>query len=141
MSDQLPLAYVPNELLGRLVGFRLYSVEFVLDYVQFRFDGPSSEDSPVLSCDVMPMVEQGDRLVVDGELGYADAMRTLIPGVVRRTREETGIGLRIEFKDGAIVVNPTFDALVGPEIAILQGFEDGKWMCWRPGEESFENLA
>jgi hypothetical protein len=141
VSDRPPLAYIPNELLGRLVGFRLYSVQFVMDYVQFRFDGPSSEDMPILNCDVMPMVEQGDRSVVEGELGYADAVRKLIPGVVRRTREETGAGLRIEFDDGAIVVNPTFDALVGPEIALLQGFKDGKWMCWRPGEESFENLS
>jgi hypothetical protein len=140
VSDNPRLAYVQNELLGRLVGFRLYSVEFVMDYVQLRFDGPSA-DMPVLNCDVMPMVEQGDRSVIEGHLGYADALRNLIPRVVRRTREETGTGLRIEFDDGAIVINPTFDALVGPEIALLQGFEDGAWMCWRPGEESFENLS
>jgi hypothetical protein len=141
VCEKPSLAYVPNDLLGRLVGFRLYSVEFVMDYVQFRFDGPRSEDMPVLNCDVMPIVEQGDRRVVEEELGYADAVRSLIPGVVRRTREETGSGLRIEFNDGAIVLNPAFDALVGPEIAVLQGFEDGEWMCWRPGEESFEHLA
>src|SRR4051794_40045180 len=48
-----PAAYVPNELLGRLVGFRLHSVQFVMDYVQLRFDGPT-EDMPVLNCDVLP---------------------------------------------------------------------------------------
>ena len=32
--------YVPNGLLSRLLGDRMYSVEFVLDdYVQFKFDG------------------------------------------------------------------------------------------------------
>ena len=31
--------YVSNELLSRLIGFRLYSVQFVMDYVQLRFDG------------------------------------------------------------------------------------------------------
>lgn len=89
-------AYVPNELLGRLVGFRLFSVQFVLDYVQLRFDGGSSDDMPVLNCDVMPDVERGDEIR---------------------------------------------DALVGPEIALLQGFGDRSWMCWRPGEESLEDLA
>jgi hypothetical protein len=51
-----PAAYVPNSLLGRLVGFRLYSVQFVMDYVQLRFDGPSA-DMPVLNYDVWPVVE------------------------------------------------------------------------------------
>lgn len=46
-GDGMP--YVPNELLGRLVRCRLYSVQFVLDYVQLRFDG-STPDMPVLNC-------------------------------------------------------------------------------------------
>jgi hypothetical protein len=38
MSDRS--GYVPNELLSRLVGNRIYSVEFVLSgYVQLWFDG------------------------------------------------------------------------------------------------------
>ena len=73
--------------------------------------------------------------------GQLDNLRGLIPGTVRQTREETGVGLRIEFDGGAIVVRPSRDDLVGPEIALLQGFEDRHWMCWRPGEESFEDLA
>ena len=40
--------YAPNDLLSRLVGDRMYSVEFVLnDYVQFRFDGSAQGDRPV----------------------------------------------------------------------------------------------
>jgi hypothetical protein len=79
---------VPNVLLGRLVGFHLSSVQFVMDYVQLRFDGPT-EDMPVLTCDV----------------------------------------------------HPKADEVPGPEIALLNGFKDGHWMCWRPGEDSFEDLA
>jgi hypothetical protein len=89
----------------------------------------------------MPDVELETGTVVDGQVGYGDALRRLIPLVVRQTREETGTGLRIEFDDAAIVVHPARDDLVGPEIALLQGFEDGAWMCWRPGEESFEDLV
>ncbi len=111
-----------------------------MDYVQLRFDGPR-DDAPVLNCDVMPIVERGLDALHEGQLGYADALRGLIPGVVQNTREATGVGLRIEFHDGAIVVHPGRDDLSGPEIALLGGFTDGRWMCWRLGEESFEDLA
>jgi hypothetical protein len=140
MSSASSPAYVPNELLGRLVGFRLFSVQFVMDYLQLRFEGPS-KDMPVLNGDVMPAVERGSETIADGQIGYADALRGLIPEVVRHTREKTGVGLRIEFDVGAIVVHPAPHDLVGPEIALLQGFEDRRWMCWRLGEESFEDLA
>lgn len=138
-GDPTP-AYVPNELLGRLVGCRLFSVQFVMDYVQLRFDG-SAEDMPVLNCDVLPSVERGTTTLRTEDAGYADALRGLISSVVRQTYEATGVGLRIEFDVGAIALHPSRDELVGPEIALLQGFEDGTWMCWRPGEESFEDLA
>jgi hypothetical protein len=133
-------AYVPNALLGRLVGFRLYSVQFVMDYVQLRFDGPT-EDGPVLNCDVLPVVEARTGLIAPAQVGYADALRAFIPGRVVATVEETGRGLRIEFDDGTICLHPEADEVPGPEIALLSGFKDGHWMCWRPGEESFEDLA
>jgi hypothetical protein len=52
----------PERVFARLVGFRLYSVHFVLDYVQLHFDGPA-EDSPVLNCDVLPVVETSAGLI------------------------------------------------------------------------------
>lgn len=91
------MAYVANDLLSRLVGFRLYSVQFVMDYVQLRFDGATS-DMPVLNCDVWLL-------------------------------------------SGWIALHPSVDELVGPEIGMLSGFDDGHWMVWRPGEDSFEDLA
>lgn len=40
--------YVPDELLSRPVGDRMYSVEFALNnYVQLRFDGGSGSVAPV----------------------------------------------------------------------------------------------
>ncbi|WP_110204959.1 hypothetical protein [Nocardioides daejeonensis] len=136
-----PPTYIPNDLLGRLVGARLFSVQFVHDYVQLRFDG-LGEDMPILNCDAMPTVETaGGQVFSDGDLGYADALRALIPDLVQRTCEATGTGLRLEFPTGAIALHPDREALTGPEIALLTGFEDQAWMCWRPGEESFEDLA
>jgi len=135
-----PRPYVPNELLSRLVGFRLFSVQFVGDYMQLRFDSPT-EDKPVLNCDVLPAVEREGRTWRDGDAGYADALRALIRGTVLTTTEETGRGLRLELSHGIVTLHPAQEELVGPEIALLSGFSDRQWMCWRPGEESFEDLA
>jgi hypothetical protein len=131
---------VPNELLSRLVGCRLYSIEFVMDYVQLRFDG-STEDMPVLNCDVLPVVETPTGSMAPGQVGWADALRALIPLHVVATAEKTGQGLRVEFEKGAIRLHPNINDETGPEIALLTGFRDGRWMCWRPGEESFEDVV
>lgn len=135
-----PAVYVPNDLLGRLVGFRLYSVQFVMDYLQLHFDGPT-EDMPVLNCDSLPIVETPGGLITPGQVGWADALRALISRHVVATEERTGIGLRVGFGEGAVRLHPDLDATFGPEIALLSGFKDGHWMCWRPGEESFEDLV
>lgn len=139
MSSDHP-AYVPNELLSRLVGLHLDSVTFVMDYVQLHFGG-STENMPVLNCDVLPLVENPAGPMAPDQVGYADALRALISGRVVATVEETGRGLRIEFDEGAVCLHPSIDDVPGPEIALLTGFKDGGWMCWRPGEESFEDLA
>ncbi|GIF13638.1 hypothetical protein Ate01nite_36700 [Actinoplanes teichomyceticus] len=131
---------MPNELLSRLVGFRLYSIEFVMDYVQLRFDGPTA-DMPVLNCDVLPVVELPTGSIAPGQVGWADALRELISGHVVATTERTGQGIRIEFEGGAVRLHPDIDHLTGPEIALLTGFKDGSWMCWRPGEYAFEDVA
>ncbi|ASN22433.1 hypothetical protein CGK93_09535 [Arthrobacter sp. YN] len=135
------VSYVPNELLSRLVGIRMYSVEFVLnDYVQLRFDGEPKADGPiVLNSYVWPVVESAGRSWREPELGYADALRRLTPGTVVSTGEATGTGIRIELDTGTVVIHPAVDE-VYVEIAMLIGFEDRSWMVWRPGEESFEDL-
>lgn len=131
--------YVPNELLSRLVGCRMYSVEFVVnDYLQLRFDG-DSERSVTLNVDVWPVVDYGDRCWREVDLGYADAVRKLTPGTVISTSEKTGIGIRIELDTGALTIHPAIGEVYS-EIAFLSGFSDGAWMVWRPGEDSFEDV-
>ncbi|MET7783182.1 MULTISPECIES: hypothetical protein [Streptomyces] len=133
------MAYELNSLLGRLVGFRLYSVQFVMDYVQLRFDGPT-DDMPVLTCDVLPTVTLSGQTLSPVEAGWTEALRALIPQDVTATREETGIGVKVDFLTGSIQLHPTESELVGPEIAMLNGFSDHSWMVWRPGEDAFEDL-
>ncbi|MFD1147893.1 hypothetical protein [Saccharothrix hoggarensis] len=115
-------------------------MQFVHDYLQLRFDAPGTEQ-PVLNCYVMPTAIVEERRYTDGPPGYADALRSLISATVVATEEAIGIGLRIEFDNGTLVLHPTPTELDGPEIAMLNGFTDGQWMCWRPGEDSFEDLA
>lgn len=133
--------YVPNELLSRLVGQRLYSVEFVLnDYVQLRFDSDAAPGLVILNCYVWPVIHQDGRVWREPEPGYADALRRLTPGTVTATSEATGDGMRIELDTGALLIHPAKEEIF-VEIAELSGFPDGRWMAWRPGEDTFEDLA
>ena len=134
--------YVPNELLARLVGNRMYSVEFVLnDYLQLRFDGEPGVAGPVLlNCYVWPTVSVDGNVWRESDLGYADVLRRLVPGTVVATREEAGSGIRIVLDTGSVDIHPKLDE-VYVEVAELRGFADGAWMVWRPCEESFEDLA
>jgi len=112
--------YVPNELLSRLVGQRMYSVEFVLnDYVQFRFDGDESPGHVTFNSYVWPVVQQDGRLWREQDLGYADALRRLAPGTVVSTTEKTDEGIRIELGTGVIVIHPAREE-VFVEIAELR---------------------
>ncbi|WP_273488202.1 hypothetical protein [Ancrocorticia populi] len=135
-------AYVPNGLLSRLLGDRMYSVEFVLnDYVQFKFDGAPDARTPVtLSVYAWPVVEIETRTWREGDLGYADALRQLAPSLVIATSEQTGRGIRIELSTGALTIHPTAEE-ARVEIAMIAGWSDGAWMLWRPGKDSFEDLC
>ncbi len=141
-----PRPYVPNQLLSRLVGFRLFSVQFVMDYVQLRFDGPT-EDMPVLNCDVLPSVEREGRIWRDGDVGYADSVRGLTSGTVLTTTEETGRGLRLEFtcgsshftlimRDWSVPRSPSCPAsatavdVLAPRRGVVRGSSLTIFSCW-----------
>lgn len=135
------MTYIPNAVLNRLVGYRMYSVEFVLnDYVQLRFDGDTNEGrSIVFNVYAWPVIEGAGSTWRETDLGYADALRRLTPGLVVSTTEETGIGIRIELDTGAIVIHPT-RAEVFSAIGEIMGFADNTWVEWRPGGNSFEDI-
>jgi hypothetical protein len=114
-------------------------VEFVLDYVQLRFDG-TTNDRPVLTCEVLPTVTTSERRFSPTEAGWTDALRGLIAQQVTATHEETGIGVKVDFATGSVQLHPAESELVGPEIAMLNGFTDLAWVVWRPGEDAFEDL-
>ncbi|MCZ4497573.1 MAG: hypothetical protein JWQ74_126 [Marmoricola sp.] len=134
------MTYVPNKLLSRLVGFRLYSVQFGPDHLQLRFETDHSNHLPFLDCDVMPRVHHADGALHASDPGYADLLVSLISTEVVTTAEELGHGITLGFAGVSVVLRPRAGDLVGPEIATLGGFDDGASVVWRPGERSFADL-
>ncbi|WP_245988724.1 hypothetical protein [Flexivirga caeni] len=119
----------------------MYSVEFVLnDYVQLRFDGPPGGSPVTLNSYVWPTVDCGERVWHEADLGYADALRRLVPGTVGSTSEDTGAGIQIFLDTGSVTIHPKLEE-VHVEIAEIMGFADGSWTVWRPAEGSFDDLA
>ncbi|MXG92066.1 hypothetical protein [Nocardioides flavescens] len=135
------MSYLPNELLSRLVLSRLIAVEFVLDHLVLRFEGDGAKQV-TLSCFVFPEIAAFDGSQLrDGDLGYSDRLRSAVGSYVVATQEQMSDGFRIELQNHTIIVRPRQGSLVGPEIALLRGFSDEAWMCWRPGEASFGHLV
>ncbi|MGO4258103.1 hypothetical protein [Marmoricola sp. RAF53] len=131
---------VEDGLLTRLVGFRLYSVQFGLDHVQLRFETDASPHMPVLNCDALPRLRTPDGSLASGEPGYADAFIGLIEEDVTAVVEAAGAGFVVVLGGTKVVLDPSPEEVFGEEIAMLSGFFDGSSWIWRPGEEPFEHL-
>ena len=84
-------------LLQEIVGRQLSSVEFVQDYLQLRFDGPT------LTAVTLPTVEVGGREIQWGDPGYRDELCARIARKVVSARIRAADLLRIVFDDGATV--------------------------------------
>lgn len=128
-----------NALLSRLVDQRLYSIEFVADYVQLRFDNDWNDPFPRLDCFIPPTVTIGDQSYRREHVEWPHALLTMLSQTVTATSESERSGLRVELETGALTLRPLKSDIRGPEIALLKG-DDDEWMVWRPGEEAFEYL-
>lgn len=86
-----------EEVLKDILGRQLSSVEFVQDYVQLRFDGPT------LTAVTQPIVELQGETLRWGEPGFRDALCARIMRNVVSAHVIPGDSVRIAFDDGAIV--------------------------------------
>lgn len=93
-----------------IIGERLSSVEFVQDYVQLRFDGPT------LTAFVWPVLRFRSKAVRFGESSYRDELCGRIGHKVRTAELRQGEAVIVEFEDGAIIsVSLRAEDSVGPE--------------------------
>jgi len=112
------------EGLSRLEGERLTSVEFVLDYVQLRFDGPC------LSVYTPHHIAYASGKIVSGDAGYCDALCELIGHLIVKASLVEESELSLAFDNGAIW---TMSLLFCPRLGI-GGFADS-----RITEKSYSN--
>src|ERR1043166_6682476 len=81
-----------------LEGSQLSSVEFVRDYVQLRFDGPT------LTAITQPRVCVVDQWFEWSKQGYRDALCGRIGKLVRHASAIPEREIKIEFEDGAAIL-------------------------------------
>jgi hypothetical protein len=133
--------YAPNDVLSQLVGDRLRAIEIAAgEPLRLMFTRPGRSADRVLSSRVWPSIERSGGTWRDGDMGYTDLLRQLIGADVTGTSERAGQGLRIDLARGSLIISPRrVDR--SREIALLSGFEDGRWMAWWPGDYAFEDLV
>ena len=80
-----------------LEGARLSSIEFVQDYVQLRFNGPT------FTAITPPRVRTANQWLEWGKPGYRDALCERIGRLVNRAATIPEQEIRIEFDDGSMI--------------------------------------
>jgi hypothetical protein len=96
--------------VDKIVGEPLSSVEFVMDYVQLHFAGPT------LTLFVWPVVAVKEHETHFGEPGYRDALCGRITHIVTKVMMADDKALSVQFDDGsAITVSLRPEDRTGPE--------------------------
>ena len=86
-----------EKVLQAIVSRQLSSVEFVQDYVQLRFEGPT------VTAVTQPVIEVGGKLLGWTDPGFRDELCARIARKVISARVLPEDSVRIAFDDGAVV--------------------------------------
>jgi hypothetical protein len=106
--------------LAKLVGRRMSSVTFVMDYVQLAFDGHG------LNAYTLPTITHGSERNAWGQLGYRDALCAPI-GLIVESASADEHQVSITFEGGATIsISLRKDDYRGPEALELH-LNDGQW--------------
>ena len=106
-----------NEIIGRPMS----SVEFVQDYIQFRFDGPC------LTTLTLPSLKRPGEVVGAADQGYRDDLCSQI-GIQVEMVEVSDTELIVRFMNSvAIIVSLRDEHYTGPEAINYVG-ENGVWI-------------
>jgi len=113
-----------SKMFKVIEGSQLSSVEFVMDYVQLRFDGPT------LTVYNQPAVRTGQETIKWGDVRFRNTLCDLIAHIVSSTDVRRREAAEISFDNGSVFIVPlgmddfrgpealTFDA--GPHFWVLQ---------------------
>lgn len=114
---------VDTQPLNLIVGSELSSVEFVRDYVQFRFDGP------YLTAITTPVIQDGESLYKWGTFGYCDILCKCIGVTLRNAFVLPDKEIYLEFdNDIRITISLKPEDYFGPEAAIFSKSEQDVWV-------------
>ena len=112
----------PHAALRQLEGEQLSSVEFVRDYLQLRFDGPTLTVTSALE-----VRAEGHRARM-GEPGFRDLLCQRIAETVRFVRVAQGGELLLRFDSGSeISISLRMEDALGGEAVHFFDFEHGEW--------------
>src|SRR5690606_5196237 len=111
-----------TEFWNELVTSQLSSVEFVQDYLQLRFDGPSINVTNPLT------VKSGSNEITSWDAGFRDLLCGQITKVVSQVEYNQGKALTIFFADDSkIVISLRQEDYSSPEAIYAYGFKNGDW--------------
>jgi hypothetical protein len=108
---------------NELIYNKLSSVEFVQDYIQLGFDGPTiNVYNPIT-------VKSDDVSITSWNNGFRDLLCGQINKVVGEIRFEPEHALKILFEDDSnIIVSLESDDYSSPEGIMANGFKDNNWL-------------
>jgi hypothetical protein len=117
MKNEADSAWIKKEeALARLVGARLTSVQFILNYLILGFD-----ERGALTTLVWPEICQAGERSVLGMPGYRDGLCSLIEKVAKSVTMEIDETISIDFDDGTELRIPLQSYKEAGERAILTG--------------------
>ncbi len=112
-----------SKFWDELIGRQLSSVEFVQDYLQIRFDGPSINVTNPLTVGV------NETEITSWNAGFRDLLCGQISKIVNGVTMEAGNALTIRFiDDSKITVSLRPEDYSSPEAIYAYGFGNNNWL-------------
>lgn len=112
-----------NDALSRLVGTALSSVEFVQDYLQLRFGGPT------LTSYTHPRLVRHDVAIFWGDPAYRNSLCALVGVLVKETAVAENKEVTLDFENGtAVKVSLESQDYRGPEALQFVGDDGSVWV-------------
>jgi len=111
------------KIFGELIGNQLSSVEFVQDYLQIRFDGPTiNVNNPIT-------VTTEQRQITSWNEGFRDLICSQITKIVHAIDITPDKEFRILFTDKSeIAISLLPENYTSPEAIYAHGFKDNQWL-------------